>query len=62
MHLNNFHYIKIPFPSPQKIPSSSFPQLKKPQTINYPTLKPQKHPLFCETIFGPTRDSESSSG
>lgn len=60
--VNNFHYIKIGLASPEKIRSWSFGEVKKPETINYRTLKPEKDGLFCERIFGPTKDWECSCG
>lgn len=53
--VNNFHYMKIGLASPEKIRSWSFGEVKKPETINYRTLKPEKDGLFCERIFGPTK-------
>lgn len=60
--VNNFHYMKIGLASPEKIRSWSFGEVKKPETINYRTLKPEKDGLFCERIFGPTKDWEYSCG
>lgn len=60
--VNNFHYMKIGLASPEKIRSWSFGEVKKPETINYRTLKPEKDGLFCEIIFGPTKDWECSCG
>ena len=57
-----FHSIKIGLASPQKIRSWSYGEVKKPETINYRTLKPEKEGLFCEKIFGPTKDWECSCG
>ncbi|PPK08320.1 DNA-directed RNA polymerase subunit beta', partial [Staphylococcus aureus] len=48
--------------SPEKIRSWSFGEVKKPETINYRTLKPERDGLFCEKIFGPTKDWECSCG
>ncbi|MDU3796659.1 MAG: DNA-directed RNA polymerase subunit beta', partial [Staphylococcus epidermidis] len=48
--------------SPEKIRSWSYGEVKKPETINYRTLKPEKDGLFCERIFGPTKDWECSCG
>ena len=48
--------------SPEKIRSWSHGEVKKPETINYRTLKPEKDGLFCEKIFGPTKDYECSCG
>ena len=57
-----FHSIKIGLASPEKIRSWSYGEVKKPETINYRTLKPEKEGLFCEKIFGPTKDWECSCG
>ncbi|HIH7849085.1 TPA: DNA-directed RNA polymerase subunit beta' [Staphylococcus aureus] len=54
--------MKIGLASPEKIRSWSFGEVKKPETINYRTLKPEKDGLFCERIFGPTKDWECSCG
>ncbi|ELK6349779.1 DNA-directed RNA polymerase subunit beta' [Staphylococcus aureus] len=54
--------MKIGLASPEKIRSWSFGEVKKPETINYRTLKPEKGGLFCERIFGPTKDWECSCG
>ncbi|MFL2072102.1 DNA-directed RNA polymerase subunit beta' [Marinilactibacillus psychrotolerans] len=60
--VNNFESIQIGLASPDKIRSWSFGEVKKPETINYRTLKPEKDGLFCERIFGPTKDYECSCG
>ncbi|HCT0483371.1 TPA: DNA-directed RNA polymerase subunit beta' [Staphylococcus pseudintermedius] len=60
--VNKFHYMKIGLASPEKIRSWSYGEVKKPETINYRTLKPEKDGLFCERIFGPTKDWECSCG
>lgn len=60
--LNNFESIKIGLASPEKIRSWSKGEVKKPETINYRTLKPEKEGLFCEKIFGPTKDWECHCG
>lgn len=52
----NFESIKIGLASPEMIRSWSYGEVKKPETINYRTLKPEKEGLFCERIFGPTKD------
>lgn len=57
-----FHSIKIGLASPEKIRQWSYGEVKKPETINYRTLKPEKEGLFCEKIFGPTKDWECSCG
>ncbi|NLU32107.1 MAG: DNA-directed RNA polymerase subunit beta' [Clostridiaceae bacterium] len=60
--LNNFDAIKIGLASPEKIREWSRGEVKKPETINYRTLKPERDGLFCERIFGPTRDWECHCG
>jgi DNA-directed RNA polymerase subunit beta'' (EC 2.7.7.6) len=60
--VNNFEYMKIGLASPDKIRSWSYGEVKKPETINYRTLKPEKDGLFCERIFGPTKDWECHCG
>ncbi|GIP41504.1 DNA-directed RNA polymerase subunit beta' [Paenibacillus sp. J31TS4] len=60
--VNNFEYMKIGLASPEKIRSWSRGEVKKPETINYRTLKPEKEGLFCEKIFGPTKDWECHCG
>ncbi|MGI6217366.1 MAG: DNA-directed RNA polymerase subunit beta', partial [Coriobacteriales bacterium] len=60
--VNNFDSIRIGLASPEKIRSWSHGEVKKPETINYRTLKPEKDGLFCEKIFGPTKDWECSCG
>ena len=59
---NSFDAIKIRIASPEKIRSWSHGEVKKPETINYRTLKPEKDGLFCEKIFGPTKDWECNCG
>ena len=59
---NSFKGIKIGIASPEKIRSWSFGEVKKPETINYRTLKPERDGLFCEKIFGPSKDFECSCG
>ena len=56
--LNNFESIKIGLASPERIREWSYGEVKKPETINYRTLKPEKDGLFCERIFGPQKDWE----
>ena len=58
----NFDYISIKIASPEVIRSWSRGEVKKPETINYRTFKPEKDGLFCEKIFGPTRDWECNCG
>ncbi|MCI9280041.1 MAG: DNA-directed RNA polymerase subunit beta' [Bacilli bacterium] len=60
--VNNFKGIKIGIASPEKIREWSYGEIKKPETINYRTLKPERDGLFCEKIFGPTKDYECSCG
>ena len=60
--LNNFESIKIGLASPEKIRQWSKGEVKKPETINYRTLKPEKEGLFCEKIYGPTKDWECHCG
>jgi len=60
--LNNFDAIQIGLASPEKIREWSRGEVKKPETINYRTLKPERDGLFCERIFGPTRDWECHCG
>lgn len=57
-----FNSIKIGLASPEKIREWSYGEVKKPETINYRTLKPEKEGLFCEKIFGPTKDWECNCG
>ena len=59
---NHFDAISIKIASPEIIKSWSHGEVKKPETINYRTFKPEKDGLFCEKIFGPTRDWECSCG
>jgi DNA-directed RNA polymerase subunit beta' len=62
LDVNKFEYMKIGLASPEKIRSWSYGEVKKPETINYRTLKPEKDGLFCERIFGPTKDWECHCG
>lgn len=62
MEFNVFDSIKIGLSSPDQIREWSFGEVKKPETINYRTLKPEKDGLFCERIFGPTKDWECHCG
>ena len=59
---NKFEGIKISIASPEQIREWSYGEVKKPETINYRTLKPERDGLFCEKIFGPTKDYECSCG
>ena len=56
LEFNSFEAIKIGLASPETILSWSHGEVLKPETINYRTLKPEKDGLFCEKIFGPTKD------
>jgi DNA-directed RNA polymerase subunit beta' len=60
--MNNFEAIGINLASPEKILEWSRGEVKKPETINYRTLKPERDGLFCEKIFGPTKDWECHCG
>ena len=60
--VNNFDQFRIGLASAEKIRSWSYGEVKKPETINYRTLKPEKDGLFCEKIFGPTKDWECACG
>mgnify|MGYP004637205673 FL=1 len=60
--LTNFDALQIGLASPEKILEWSHGEVKKPETINYRTLKPEKDGLFCERIFGPTKDWECHCG
>ena len=60
--VNNFDSMRIGLASPEQIMSWSHGEVKKPETINYRTLKPERDGLFCEKIFGPTRDWECHCG
>lgn len=62
LDVNKFERIKISLASPEKIRSWSSGEIKKPETINYRTLKPEKEGLFCEKIFGPVKDWECHCG
>ncbi len=62
LDVNNFAYMKIGLASSEKIRSWSHGEVKKPETINYRTLKPEKDGLFCERIFGPQKDWECHCG
>lgn len=60
--LNNFNAIQIGLASPEKIREWSRGEVKKPETINYRTLKPERDGLFCERVFGPMKDWECHCG
>lgn len=62
MDVNNFDRMRIGLASPEQIRAWSSGEVKKPETINYRTLKPEREGLFCEKIFGPTRDWECHCG
>ena len=62
LEYNNFEAIQIGLASPSKIREWSHGEVKKPETINYRTLKPEKDGLFCERIFGPQKDWECHCG
>ncbi|MBP5426521.1 MAG: DNA-directed RNA polymerase subunit beta' [Clostridiales bacterium] len=62
VELNNFDSIRIGLASPEKIREWSRGEVKKPETINYRTLKPERDGLFCERIFGPQKDWECHCG
>ena len=62
LEFNNFEAIQIGLASPDKIREWSRGEVKKPETINYRTLKPERDGLFCERIFGPTKDWECHCG
>mgnify|MGYP000362651077 FL=1 len=62
LDLSNFDRIRIGLASPEQIRAWSHGEVKKPETINYRTLKPERDGLFCERIFGPTRDWECHCG
>ena len=58
----NIEHIKITLASPDKIKSWSYGEIKKPETINYRTFRPEKDGLFCARIFGPVKDYECLCG
>ena len=58
----SFNAIKVSLASPEKIRSWSHGEVKKPETINYRTFKPERDGLFCAKIFGPTKDYECNCG
>ncbi|MEO0913725.1 MAG: hypothetical protein AAFY59_12170, partial [Pseudomonadota bacterium] len=60
--LKTFDEIKISLASPERILSWSFGEIKKPETINYRTFKPERDGLFCARIFGPVKDYECLCG
>ena len=62
LEVNDFNAIRISLASPEQIRGWSYGEVTKPETINYRTLKPEKDGLFCERIFGPTKDWECYCG
>jgi len=62
LEVNDFNAIRISLASPEQIRAWSYGEVTKPETINYRTLKPEKDGLFCEKIFGPTKDWECYCG
>ena len=62
MEVKNFDAIRISLASPEQIRDWSYGEVTKPETINYRTLRPERDGLFCERIFGPTRDWECACG
>ena len=62
IEVNKFEALKIGIASPDKIRQWSYGEVKKPETINYRTLRPERDGLFCEKIFGPTKDFECACG
>ena len=62
LDVNNFESMRIGLASPEQIRTGSYGEVKKPETINYRTLKPERDGLFCERIFGPTKDWECHCG
>ena len=62
LEVNKFSAIRIHLASPEQVRSWSYGEVAKPETINYRTLKPERDGLFCERIFGPTKDWECACG
>jgi len=62
LEVNDFNAIRISLASPEQVRGWSYGEVTKPETINYRTLKPEKDGLFCERIFGPTKDWECYCG
>ncbi|MGI8925622.1 MAG: DNA-directed RNA polymerase subunit beta' [Tepidiformaceae bacterium] len=62
LEVNDFNQVRISLASPEQVRSWSYGEVTKPETINYRTLKPEKDGLFCEKIFGPTKDFECYCG
>ena len=62
LEVNDFDAVRISLASPEQIKSWSYGEVTRPETINYRTLKPERDGLFCERIFGPTKDFECFCG
>ncbi|MFC1860417.1 DNA-directed RNA polymerase subunit beta' [Chloroflexota bacterium] len=62
LEVNDFDAVRISLASPEQIRGWSYGEVTKPETINYRTLKPERNGLFCERIFGPTKDFECACG
>jgi len=62
LEVNDFDAVRVSLASPEQIRSWSYGEVTKPETINYRTLKPERDGLFCEKIFGPTKDFECACG
>ncbi len=62
LEVNDFNQVRLGLASPQQVRSWSYGEVTKPETINYRTLKPEKDGLFCEKIFGPSKDFECVCG
>ncbi len=62
LEVNDFDAVRVSLASPEQIRSWSYGEVTKPETINYRTLKPERDGLFCERIFGPTKDYECACG
>jgi len=62
LEVNDFTTVRISLASPEQIRGWSYGEVTKPETLNYRTLKPEKDGLFCEKIFGPTKDFECYCG
>ena len=60
--VNDFDAIRVSLASPEQIHGWSYGEVTKPETINYRTLKAERDGLFCESIFGPTKDFECACG
>ena len=62
LNFTDFDEVKLTVASPEDIRSWSYGEVKKPETINYRTFKPERDGLFCDCIFGPTKDWECHCG